>query len=165
MSKLQPRTASNSKADIFQRTPISYSSERLPSRGCRRTPQWLRTWKRRSHSGCLSGPSGCASNHALRTLSNRRLCDRNAGADVYNDWTPSWVETPPYLRADTQSLKRNGKVVLSGGTMRQRRYSSSDGGGKQPASHNVLHELSSVHMQDYSNDRVRRVEMWESVWG
>ncbi|VUC23492.1 unnamed protein product [Clonostachys rosea] len=40
-----------------------------------------------------------------------------AGADVYNDWTPSWVNQSPYLLAGAQSLKKRGRVILSGGTM------------------------------------------------
>ncbi|KAI5921455.1 GroES-like protein [Camillea tinctor] len=39
-----------------------------------------------------------------------------AGADVYNDWSPAELAGPPYLAAAAQTLRRNGRVVLSGGT-------------------------------------------------
>lgn len=42
-----------------------------------------------------------------------------AGEDVYNDWTPSWVDKSPYLLAGVQSLKKRGRVILSGETMSQ----------------------------------------------
>lgn len=38
-----------------------------------------------------------------------------AGADVFNDWTPGELQTPPYFSAAIRTLKRGGKVVLSGG--------------------------------------------------
>ncbi|WQF77577.1 Putative GroES-like superfamily, alcohol dehydrogenase-like, NAD(P)-binding domain superfamily [Colletotrichum destructivum] len=38
-----------------------------------------------------------------------------AGADVYNDWTPGGLKNPPYLGAALRTLKREGRVVLSGG--------------------------------------------------
>ncbi|GKT67143.1 isopropanol dehydrogenase [Colletotrichum tofieldiae] len=38
-----------------------------------------------------------------------------AGADVYNDWTPGELKNPPYLNAAVLTLKREGRVVLSGG--------------------------------------------------
>ncbi|KAH7129753.1 chaperonin 10-like protein [Dactylonectria estremocensis] len=38
-----------------------------------------------------------------------------AGADVFNDWTPGGIEHPIYLSAAMRTLKRGGRVVLSGG--------------------------------------------------
>ncbi|KAJ0124019.1 isopropanol dehydrogenase [Diaporthe amygdali] len=41
----------------------------------------------------------------------------SAGAEVYNDWTPAELKGPaPYLSAAVQVLKREGRVVLSGGS-------------------------------------------------
>ncbi|KAH8656321.1 hypothetical protein BGZ61DRAFT_486650 [Ilyonectria robusta] len=39
-----------------------------------------------------------------------------AGADVYNDWTPGGMEKSPYLLPAVKTLRRNGRVVLSGGS-------------------------------------------------
>ncbi|KAK7458987.1 hypothetical protein CaCOL14_003058 [Colletotrichum acutatum] len=38
-----------------------------------------------------------------------------AGADVFNDWTPGELKNPPYLEAAVRTLKREGRVILSGG--------------------------------------------------
>ncbi|KAF4473111.1 isopropanol dehydrogenase [Fusarium albosuccineum] len=38
------------------------------------------------------------------------------GADVFNDWTPGSLKTAPFLPAAVGALKRQGRVVLSGGT-------------------------------------------------
>lgn len=41
----------------------------------------------------------------------------SAGAEVYNDWTPAELKGPaPYLSAAVRVLKREGRVVLSGGS-------------------------------------------------
>ncbi|KAF6823691.1 isopropanol dehydrogenase [Colletotrichum musicola] len=38
-----------------------------------------------------------------------------AGADVFNDWTPGELQAPPYSSAAIRTLKKGGKIVLSGG--------------------------------------------------
>ncbi|WYZ35032.1 hypothetical protein EsH8_I_001308 [Colletotrichum jinshuiense] len=38
-----------------------------------------------------------------------------AGADVFNDWTPGELKNPPYLNAALRTLKREGRIILSGG--------------------------------------------------
>ncbi|KAF9879717.1 isopropanol dehydrogenase [Colletotrichum karsti] len=38
-----------------------------------------------------------------------------AGAEVYNDWTPGELKNPPYLSAALRVLKREGRIILSGG--------------------------------------------------
>ncbi|GKT48101.1 alcohol dehydrogenase [Colletotrichum spaethianum] len=38
-----------------------------------------------------------------------------AGAEVYNDWTPGELKNPPYLNAALRAVKREGRIVLSGG--------------------------------------------------
>ncbi|KAL0929702.1 isopropanol dehydrogenase [Colletotrichum truncatum] len=38
-----------------------------------------------------------------------------AGAEVFNDWTPGELQTPPYLSAAALALKKDGRIVLSGG--------------------------------------------------
>ncbi|RSL39485.1 hypothetical protein CEP54_016314 [Fusarium duplospermum] len=37
------------------------------------------------------------------------------GADVVSDWSPGFLEEPPYLYATARTLKRQGRIVLSGG--------------------------------------------------
>ncbi|EEU35778.1 uncharacterized protein NECHADRAFT_82192 [Fusarium vanettenii 77-13-4] len=43
-----------------------------------------------------------------------RLTPDGKGADVFNDWTPGWIEKPLFLQAGLKTLKAWGKVVLSG---------------------------------------------------
>ncbi|KAH7127962.1 hypothetical protein B0J13DRAFT_454108 [Dactylonectria estremocensis] len=38
------------------------------------------------------------------------------GADVYNDWSPGEVASPPFLSAAIGAVKMGGRVVLSGGS-------------------------------------------------
>ncbi|GKT54747.1 isopropanol dehydrogenase [Colletotrichum tofieldiae] len=38
-----------------------------------------------------------------------------AGAEVYNDWTPGELKNPPYLNAALRAVKREGRIILSGG--------------------------------------------------
>ncbi|TDZ25970.1 Alcohol dehydrogenase 1 [Colletotrichum orbiculare MAFF 240422] len=38
-----------------------------------------------------------------------------AGAEIYNDWTPGELKNPPYLNAALRVLKREGRIILSGG--------------------------------------------------
>ncbi|KAF6828654.1 isopropanol dehydrogenase [Colletotrichum musicola] len=38
-----------------------------------------------------------------------------AGAEIYNDWTPGELKNPPYLSAALRALKREGRIILSGG--------------------------------------------------
>ncbi|KAI1503163.1 NAD(P)-binding protein [Biscogniauxia marginata] len=45
-----------------------------------------------------------------------RATPNGAGADVYNDWSPGELEAPPYLLAAARTLKRQGRLVLSGST-------------------------------------------------
>ncbi|KAK4936732.1 hypothetical protein LTR10_022456 [Elasticomyces elasticus] len=44
----------------------------------------------------------------------RRLTPNGAGADIYNDWTPGWIEKPPFIKAGMKTLKMSGQVILSG---------------------------------------------------
>ncbi|KAG7423062.1 alcohol dehydrogenase [Fusarium oxysporum f. sp. raphani] len=46
-----------------------------------------------------------------------RATPNGAGADVYSDWTPAGLEKAPYLAAAVRTLKRGGRVVLSGGSL------------------------------------------------
>ncbi|KAM0227621.1 hypothetical protein ACHAP5_012137 [Fusarium lateritium] len=52
----------------------------------------------------------------LDTAAILKLTPKGAGADVYNDWTPGVMDNSPYLLPVAQALRRNGRVVLSGGS-------------------------------------------------
>ncbi|KAM0338625.1 hypothetical protein ACHAPU_011258 [Fusarium lateritium] len=43
-----------------------------------------------------------------------KLTPGGNGADIFNDWTPGWIEKPVFLQAGLKVLKVWGKVVLSG---------------------------------------------------
>lgn len=45
-----------------------------------------------------------------------RATPNGKGADVVSDWSPGFVENPPFLFAAARTLKTRGRVVLSGGT-------------------------------------------------
>ncbi|KPM46255.1 hypothetical protein AK830_g265 [Neonectria ditissima] len=45
-----------------------------------------------------------------------RATPNGSGAHVYNDWTPGTLDEAPFLYAAVRALKREGRVVLSGGT-------------------------------------------------
>ncbi|KAI8263953.1 Glutamyl-tRNA(Gln) amidotransferase subunit A [Colletotrichum sp. SAR 10_98] len=44
-----------------------------------------------------------------------RATPNSKGADVFNDWTPGELATPPYLSAAVLAMKQSGRIVLSGG--------------------------------------------------
>ncbi|KIX00095.1 uncharacterized protein Z518_10232 [Rhinocladiella mackenziei CBS 650.93] len=43
-----------------------------------------------------------------------KLTPGQLGCDIYNDWTPGWLETSPYLSTSLKVLKNHGRVILSG---------------------------------------------------
>jgi NADPH:quinone reductase-like Zn-dependent oxidoreductase len=53
-------------------------------------------------------------NEEADTASILEATPNSAGAEVFNDWTSGMLETPPYFAAAFKTLKREGRVVLSG---------------------------------------------------
>ncbi|KAI8311861.1 hypothetical protein K4K61_011368 [Colletotrichum sp. SAR11_59] len=45
----------------------------------------------------------------------RQATPNGTGAEIYNDWTPGELKNPPYLGAALRVLKREGRIILSGG--------------------------------------------------
>lgn len=64
----------------------------------------------RLHYVVMTGDVALDMEAILRTTPN------GAGADVYNDWTPGEVASPPFLPAAARAMKRKGRLVLSGGS-------------------------------------------------
>ncbi|KAI9146899.1 alcohol dehydrogenase [Paramyrothecium foliicola] len=56
-------------------------------------------------------------NDEADTAAILRLTPNGAGADMYSDWTPGGMEQQPYLLPAAKALKRNSRIVLSGGSL------------------------------------------------
>ncbi|RSL54660.1 hypothetical protein CEP53_007366 [Fusarium sp. AF-6] len=52
----------------------------------------------------------------IDTAAILRATPNGLGADVISDWSPGFLESPPFLLAAARTLKTHGRVVLSGGT-------------------------------------------------